>query len=111
MKLRLPQVCLVLAVALVSAVPLAGALASAPESGQAAIFLNPASSKTEQLQIIARTDARLVRFGALNGVVIVDLPDIQTRAALRQAGAWLIADPLILGGCLTTGSEGEGAFS
>lgn len=111
LKLRLPQVCLLLAIGLVSAVPLAGAVASAPASGQAAILLNPRLSKNEQLEIIAGTEARIVRFGALNGVVIVDMPDTRTSSALRQAGAWLIADPLILGGCLNTRSEGEGALS
>lgn len=110
-KLRLPQICLLLAISLVSAVPILGALASAPRTGQAAILLNPALSKSEQLEIIAGAQARIVRFGALNGVVVVDMPDIQTSSALRQAGAWLITDPLILGGCLSTGSEGEGAFS
>ena len=100
-----------LAAGLVSSVPVAGALSDAPEIGQAAILLNPASSRAEQVERIARTDARIVRFGALNGVVIVDMPDTQTRRALRQAGAWLVADPLILGGCLNTRSEGQGVLS
>ena len=100
-----------LAIGLVSAVPFAGALADAPVTGQAAILLNPSLSKAEQMNRIAATQARIVRFGALNGLVIVDMPDPETRRALRRSGAWLIADPLILGGCLTASSQEERVLS
>ena len=43
-----------------------------------------------------------VRFGAAGFVVIVmpDIPDAMQR--LRQAGAWLLLDPKVLGGCVAT---------
>ena len=94
-----PLVCLVAATSLSAALPLAGAVAIAPETGQAAALFDPRLTHADLTRAAARAGASIVRFGAAPGSVIVSLPESGGPAALRAAGAWLIADPVILGGC------------
>jgi len=108
MASRLPQICLGLMVALITTVPVTGAIMDAPDRGQAAVLLDPRLSRTEQLQRVAEADAELVRFGAAPGTLIVNMTDISSPEALRAAGAWIIADPIILGGCSVSGSQSRG---
>jgi hypothetical protein len=110
MAKRLPQFCLGLMVALITTVPVTGALLDAPDQGQAAILLDPRLSRSEQLLRIADAGAELVRFGAAPGALIVNITETSSPEALRAAGAWIIADPIILGGCSVSGSQ-TGGFS
>lgn len=80
------------------AAPPAIALTAVPQSGQAAVLFNPGLQNHEILTNLSRSGAHLVRFGGAPGVVVVDLPE-DGPAALRRSGAWLVLDPLILGGC------------
>ena len=99
MRLSPSQICLGLMVALITSAPFTGALASAPHEGQAAVLLNPTLSHADQLRRISDAGAEIVRFGAMPGTVIVNMTPTSGPAQLRAAGAWLIADPVILGGC------------
>lgn len=92
--------CLIGAFALIAAAPLALAVGAAPVSGQTAVLFDPRLERREIVQAVAASDARLVRFGALPGSVVVDMPE-GGRSRLSQAGAWILADPIVLGGCQT----------
>jgi len=81
-----------------------GAIADAPQSGQAAVLFNPQLSASELLERSARANVNLVRFGGVPGALIVDLPDADALSRLRAAGAWVIADPIVLGGCVLSSS-------
>lgn len=105
MAKRLPHICLGLMVALITTVPVTGAVLVAPDTGQAAVFMDPRLTHAEQLQRVAEAGAELVRFGAAPGALIVNITESSSPAALRAAGAWVVADPIILGGCSVSGSE------
>lgn len=78
--------------------PVAGAALSAPAAGQTAAFFAPGAAPGEVARAVWAANGRIVRFGALPGSVIVDLPE-GGAAALKRAGAWLVAAPMIEGGC------------
>jgi len=84
--------------ALIAAAPSVMALSSAPQSGQAAVVFNPSLERRDVMLRLANSGADLVRFGAAPGVVVIDLPE-EGPAAMRSAGAWLVLDPVMLGGC------------
>jgi len=96
---RIPFTCLLASLLLVAAMPAVGAIAGAPDSGQAAVFFDPRSTPSQMMTYAARSGASVVRFGAAPGSLVVDLPDAEAGHALRAAGAWIIADPVVLGGC------------
>ena len=91
--------------AIVAATPLAGALVSAPQSGQAAIVFPPGYDHGETARAVARSGLAFVRTGSLSNIAIVDLSGEAASARLREAGALFILDPLILGGCLNGGTD------
>lgn len=101
-----PRVTLVVAVALAGTSPALAALA-APQTGEAAAFFDPRMSPAEIAEALAASGARIVRFGAAPGSVILTLPDSGS-AAVRAAGALIIADPIILGGCAAS-PQGDSA--
>lgn len=84
--------------AVIAATPALMALSSAPQSGQAAVLFDPSLDRSAVMLQVAASGADLVRFGGAPGVVVVDLPT-DGPAALRRAGAWLVLDPVVLGGC------------
>ncbi len=83
---------------LLAAAPTLLALSSVPQSGQAAVLFDPWLEHSALVAQVAESGADLVRFDGAPGVVVVDLPH-DGPAALRRAGAWLVLDPVILGGC------------
>ena len=105
MSSRIPLFCLGGAFALIGIAPLAMAVASAPTSGQTAVVFDPRLDRAELMVAIAEADVSLVRFGALPGTVVVDVPEGGFHQ-LSASGAWLIADPILLGGC-----EPENSFT
>ncbi len=98
MASRLPLFCLVGAFAMIAASPVLMAVTTAPSSGQVAVMFDPRLDRADLMRAVADADASLVRFGGLPGTVIVDMPDGGV-ARLAASGAWLIADPIMLGGC------------
>jgi hypothetical protein len=95
---RLPLFCLIGAFALIAASPIAMAVTTAPSSGQVAVMFDPRLDRTSVVRAVAQADAALVRFGGLPGTVVVDVPE-GGLTQLAAAGAWIIADPILLGGC------------
>ena len=93
------NICLALSFMIAAGFPLAGAVFDAPREGQAAVLFDPRLSDADLIRAAASADVRLVRDAVAPGAIIVDLPDESARARLRAAGAWLVADPIILGGC------------
>jgi len=99
MTRAIPLICLIGAAGLSATVPLAGAVGAAPHSGQAAVLFDPRLAPADLADAVARSGASIVRFGAAPGTMVVDMPDSGGPAALRAVGAWIIADPILLGGC------------
>jgi len=89
--------------AVMVAAPALMALSSVPQSGQAAVLFDPSLDRSALMRQVAASGADLVRFGGAPGVVIVDLPE-DGPSALRRAGAWLVLDPVVLGGCSASAS-------
>ncbi|TGY89176.1 hypothetical protein E5163_08630 [Marinicauda algicola] len=105
--MNVPALCLSLALVTLTGVPAVGALTSAPREGQAAIVFPPGWARGEVARATAEAGTALVRFGSLPNIAIVDLGRDDT-ARLREAGALLVLDPLILGGCLAGGPLSPG---
>ncbi|MGY6628880.1 MAG: hypothetical protein ACXIVL_10195 [Oceanicaulis sp.] len=82
-----------------ASLPVAGAVLGAPETGQAAVLFHPSSTPSQLALAAASAGVEIVRFGGAPGAMIVNIETAAGHAALRDAGAWLIADPVILGGC------------
>ncbi len=79
----------------------AGASSLGPPPGGPIAALYPPWWGASRSLLAAATGGVPVRFGAAGFVVVVvpDTPDAARR--LRQAGAWLLLDPEVLGGCVT----------
>jgi hypothetical protein len=100
-----PVLCLAACLMLSAGLPVTGAVLAAPETGQAAVLFAPQTTPSELARAAARAGVDIVRFGGAPGTLIVNIDHPGSRAALREAGAWLIADPVILGGCARTRIE------
>jgi hypothetical protein len=87
--------------AVLAIAPSVMAVSATPEQGQAAVLFNPSLERRELMIQVAHSGADLVRFGGAPGLVVVELPD-DGPAALRRAGAWLVMDPIVMGGCAAT---------
>jgi len=83
-----------------AAFPLAAVAATPPAGDQAAAVFPPGWSHARILEAAAAADARLVRFSAVPGVAVLEIKPAG-HSALRAAGAWIIADPALAGGCFT----------
>lgn len=78
----------------------AGTVSHGPRPGGPIAALYPPWWSASQSLLAAAAGGLPVRFGATGFVVIV-VPETQDAARLlRQAGAWLLLDPEVLGGCL-----------
>ena len=89
-----------IAVALGSAAPL-GWLQARPRDGQnvAAVFA-PWLGTERAFGLVASAGGEIVRTGFIGTILVAhsDSPGFAER--LRSAGAWMVVDPLALGGCL-----------
>jgi hypothetical protein len=86
--------------------PLAiGGLTPRDESREAAVLVAPWRGLEAAAEIAARSGARIARSGGLPGVFILasDQPGLPAR--LHRAGAWIVVDPLIAGGCALSRSD------
>ena len=70
-----------------------------PSSGQVAIFAAPWSSERELYDMVAAAGGRAVRAGALPFVIVATDPEPGFSDRLYASGAWLVTDPVALGGC------------
>jgi hypothetical protein len=78
------------------------ALQAQPRDGDdvAAIF-PPWIDGSEAIGRIGAAGGALVRTGITESILVVHGEGADFAARLRQAGAWLVVDPVAFGGCLT----------
>jgi len=77
-----------------------GALALTPSSDNtAAVFTRPGTDFADVVAVIDAAGGAIVRNGGFANVVIAASPSPDFHKRLYAAGAWLVANPLILGGC------------
>ncbi len=93
-----PAVLLLLGSALAMAF---GAVRPADDASQVAAVFPPYATSADVMRAVARAGGRMVRTGIADYVVVVALDADASPAALYDAGAWLVMDPLKAGGCVT----------
>lgn len=71
-----------------------------PDNGPVAALFAPFLSRTEVMHRIAAADGALIRHGLFDSIVVVAADDPGLAGRLRDAGAWLVANPLAVGACL-----------
>jgi|HubBroStandDraft_3_1064219.scaffolds.fasta_scaffold1748556_1 hypothetical protein len=77
------------------------ALQAAPHDGaQVAAIFSPWTSSGSALTRVAQADGLLVRRGLIDSIVVVQSDEPGLIARLYAAGAWLVIDPNVFGGCL-----------
>jgi hypothetical protein len=95
---------------LVSTATLAGLEARPRDGRDVAAVYPPWMTGASAFERVAQAGGAIVRAGALDTILVAhgDDPDFAVR--LRDGGAWLVLDPLALGGCLLGNSNShEGA--
>lgn len=95
----IPKATLVAAFMTTTLWPVAGAVMDAPRTGQIAVAFAPGTPHSQMLDAVAQADARLVRFAKLPGTAVLDVTAERSIAVLRAHGVWVVADPIVLGGC------------
>lgn len=70
------------------------------ERDQYAVVAPPSYNMGRTVQLVHAAGGDIVEVGGLTNVLIVHSADRNFVAALYQAGAWLVIDPLQLRGCL-----------
>lgn len=65
----------------------------------AAVFA-PWLSREDAFARAAASGGRLIREGALDTILVVEVDEPATIDRLHRLGAWFVLDPLALGGCL-----------
>ncbi len=95
----LPAACL-LAVSLI----VVGSLRLHPpaDATQVAVLFPFGTGLGEAIDRLERVDARVVRTGWRDLLVVAELADGTPPGRLRAVGAWLVADPVVLGGCFVS---------
>lgn len=89
-----------LALLFVSALVLASAaLMPGPATRQVAVLFNPLAPQSAVAGALAAADVRLVRNGATDAIVVVELGETGSTGSLYAAGAWLVLDAVAAGGC------------
>lgn len=71
-----------------------------PDKGPVAALFAPSLSRTEVMSRVAAADAALIRHGLFDGIVVAAADDPGLAQRLRNAGAWIVVDPLAIGACL-----------
>lgn len=93
--------CIFLAVFVLAIIGGLGAVAfEPPERGAVAIFVAPWASGPDPIEIIAAADGRYMRRGMADWVVIATSDEPHFADRLYEAGAWLVANPLVAAACI-----------
>jgi len=72
-----------------------------PKAGeQLAVVFPPGTSLAQAAGILGAADARLVRSGGLDNIVVAEFTRDMSLAELVRGGMWLALDPQVAGGCL-----------
>lgn len=98
---------LALAMAAASPLPL-GWIEAQPRDGRevAAIF-PPWMDANEAIARVARAGGAIVRVGLFHNILVAHGDDPTFADRIGKAGAWLIVDPVALGGCLAPVSSNQ----
>ena len=82
-------------------------LTAAPKAwrGQLALVFPPSASAAEVMAAVAGMEARLVRLGWLENLVVVSFDREISYAELSRHGAWLALDPILMGACFLPAGE------
>jgi len=82
-------------------------LTAAPKAwrGQLALVFPPGASAAEVMAAVAGMEARLVRLGGFQNLVVVSFDREISYAELRRHGAWLALDPILMGACSLLAAE------
>lgn len=89
-----------LAMLLASVMLLVGLSVRTPEAGaQTALVFLPGTSAEQAIGSLARVDARLVRPGGFDNVVVAYFDRAVGWSELRDLGVLLSLDPILAGGC------------
>ncbi len=72
---------------------------TAPAGTVLAAVFPPWWSATRSFLAASGAGVAILRAGALPAILVVRLDRPESRARLREAGAWLLLDPQALGGC------------
>ena len=95
---------------LASTTTLAGLEARPRDGRDVAAVYPPWMTGTSAFGRVAQAGGAVVRAGALDTILVAHGDDPDFAARLRDGGAWLVLDPLALGGCLLgTANFSEGA--
>jgi hypothetical protein len=78
-----------------------GGLTPRVEAREAAVLVAPWGGLEAAAAIAVRSGARIARAGGMPGVFVLTSEDAGLPARLHDAGAWIVADPLLAGGCVT----------
>ncbi len=92
----LPALCLLFASMFAVA---AGTAFPAADARQVAVVFAPTAEHSDVATAVAASGSLLVRAGAFDNIVIVQLADRSRYTDLYQHGAWLVLDPVVAGGC------------
>lgn len=72
-----------------------------PKAGeQVAVVFPPGTSLLESAAVLAAVDARLVRAGGFDSIIVAEFSRDMSLADLRRRGIWFSLDPRAVGGCL-----------
>ncbi len=71
-----------------------------PARGAVAIFVPPWASEAAPMTIIAKANGRFVRTGSADWVFLATSDEPGFAGRLYAAGAWIVANPIIAGGCV-----------
>lgn len=76
-----------------------------PRSDTVAVIGAPGSGLDGMAALVARARGSIVRTGGLANVIVAVSADPGFAGRLYGAGAWLVLDPVALGGCLTSSAR------
>ncbi len=71
----------------------------APEGAVLAAVFPPWWNATRSFLAASEAGVAIIRAGVLPAILVVRLDHAESRARLREAGAWLLLDPQALGDC------------
>ena len=81
-----------------------------PETGAAAVQFPPDYGLAEASAVAARVDGVVVGDGGLPGMFVIWTPPGVSPSALYGHGAWVVADPVVVGGCVVASGSSRSAW-
>jgi hypothetical protein len=76
-------------------------VAPAADARMVAVVMRPGATILDAAALAERSDAALLRAGALSNIWVFASDSEGLARRLERAGAWLLLDPVAAGGCLS----------